>query len=55
MTIPTRFETEGASNLLHVRGELPGDRERLSDELGSLLAGAGEEALRAYRVSLKHL
>ena len=55
MSVPTRFETEGASNLLRVRGDLPEDRERLSGYLESLIAGADEEALRAYRLSLKHL
>ncbi len=55
MSVPTRFETEGASNLVHVRGDLPEDRERLAGYLESLIAGADEEALRAYRLSLKHL
>ena len=31
------------------------DRERLTGYLKSLIAGADEEALRAYRVTLKHL
>lgn len=55
LDIPTRFETDGASNLVHVRGDLPQDRERLTGYLESLIAGADEEALRAYRVNLKHL
>ncbi|WP_325199240.1 radical SAM protein [Oscillibacter sp.] len=55
LTIPTRFETDGASNLVHVRGDLPEDRERLAGYLENLIAGADEEALRAYRVSLRHL
>lgn len=55
LDIPTRFETDGASNLVHVRGDLPGDRERLTGYLDSLIAGADEAALRAYRVNLKHL
>lgn len=55
MSVPTRFETEGASNLVRVRGDLPEDRERLAGYLESLIAGADEEALRAYRLSLKHL
>lgn len=55
LDIPTRFETDGASNLVHVRGDLPQDRERLTGYLESLIAGADEEALRTYRVNLKHL
>lgn len=55
LRIPTRFETDGASNLVHVRGELPRDRERLTGYLERLIAEADEEALRAYRVNLQHL
>lgn len=55
LEIPTRFETDGASNLVRIQGELPQDRERLASGLERLIAGADEEALRAYRVSLKHL
>lgn len=55
LTIPTRFETDGASNLVHIRGDLPEDRDRLADRLEKLIAGADEETLRAYRVNLKHL
>ncbi len=55
LDIPTRFETDGASNLVHVRGDLPRDREALAEYLGGLAAGASEEALRAYRVNLRHL
>lgn len=55
LAIPTRFETDGASNLVHVRGELPEDRERLTEYLERRMAGADEGALRAYRLSLKHL
>ena len=55
LVIPTRFETDGASNLVHVRGELPRDRAALAGYLERLIAGADEESLRAYRVNLKHL
>lgn len=55
LNIPTRFETGGASNLVHVRGELPREREALAGALERLIAGADEESLRAYRVNLKHL
>ncbi|MDE6455697.1 MAG: radical SAM protein [Dysosmobacter sp.] len=55
LNIPTRFETGGASNLVHVRGALPREREALAGALERLIAGADEESLRAYRVNLKHL
>ena len=55
LSIPTRFETAGASNLVHIRGDLPEDRARLSESLTRLMDGTGEEALRAYRVTLRHL
>ncbi|MCI9332026.1 MAG: radical SAM protein [Oscillibacter sp.] len=55
LDIPTLFETDGASNLIHVRGELPRDRETLAAYLEQLIAQGDEEALRAYRVNLKHL
>lgn len=55
LEIPTRFETDGASNLIHVRGDLPRDREALTEYLERRIAGADEESLRAYRVNLKHL
>ena len=55
LEIPTRFETDGASNLVRVQGDLPEDRDRLTCRLERLIAGADEEALRACRVNLKHL
>ncbi len=55
LDIPTRFETDGASNLIHIRGELPRDREALTKRLDRLITGTDEETLRAYRVNLKHL
>lgn len=55
LNIPTRFETEGASNLVRVRGDLPEDKDRLAGELERLIDGGDEEALRAYRVNLRHL
>ena len=55
LEIPVRFETDGASNLLHIRGTLPEDRDLLTARLERLMAGTSEEELRAYRVSLKHL
>lgn len=55
LDIPTRFETEGASNQIQVRGALPEDRGRLTARLERLIAGADEADLRAYRLSLQHL
>ena len=55
LDIPVRFETDGASNRIQIRGELPEDRERLTAGLERLIAETDEEDLRAYRVSLKHL
>lgn len=55
LTIPVRFVTDGASNLVQVRGTLPKDKEALSTYLERLIAETNEEDLRAYRVSLRHL
>lgn len=55
LEISTRFETDGASNLIRIQGDLPKDRDRLAGRLERLIAGGDEEALRAYRVNLKHL
>jgi radical SAM superfamily enzyme YgiQ (UPF0313 family) len=55
LTIPTRFVTDGASNLIQVRGELPRDQEKLADDLTELIETADEEALRNYRKNLQHL
>lgn len=55
LTVSTRFVTDGASNLIQVRGNLPADREALSVRLERMIAETDEEALRAYRVSLRHL
>lgn len=55
LTIPVRFVTDGASNLVQVRGDLPADTAKLSAYLERLIADAGEEELRAYRVNLRHL
>lgn len=47
--------TDGASNLIQVRGSLPGDREKLVRYLTELIETADEAELRRYRVSLRHL
>lgn len=55
LTVQTRFVTDGASNLVQVRGELPQDREKLTGQLARLIETADESDLRAYRVGLRHL
>ncbi len=55
LTINTRIVTDGASNLIQVRGNLPADKERLVSYLDHLIATADEAALREYRVNLRHL
>lgn len=55
LTIPTRFATDGASNLIQVRGYLPNDKDKLVKYLEQMIATADEKVLREYRVNLKHL
>ena len=55
LTIEARFATDGASNLIQVRGNLPTDQKKLVKYLERLIATADEAALREYRVNLKHL
>lgn len=55
LTIHTRIVTDGASNLIQVRGNLPADKAKLVNYLEQLIATADEAALREYRVNLKHL
>ena len=55
LTIATRIATDGASNLVQIRGDLPADRERLSGDLARLLESADETVLREYRAGLRHL
>ena len=55
LTIDTRIVTDGASNLIQVRGHLPADKEKLVGYLEHLIETADEAALREYRVNLRHL
>ena len=55
LTIDTRIVTDGASNLIQVRGHLPADKEKLVEYLNHLIETADEAALREYRVNLRHL
>ena len=55
LSIDTRIVTDGASNLIQVRGHLPADKEKLVEYLNHLIETADEAALREYRVNLRHL
>lgn len=55
LKITTRIVTDGASNLIQVRGNLPKDKEKLIQHLEYHISNADEAALREYRVNLKHL
>ncbi len=55
LTIHTRIVTDGASNLIQVRGNLPADKEKLVEYLEHLIGNADEAMLREYRVKLRHL
>lgn len=55
LKITTRIVTDGASNLIQVRGNLPKDKEKLIKHLKYHISNADEAALREYRVNLRHL
>lgn len=55
LKINTRIVTDGASNLIQVRGNLPKDKEKLIKHLKYQISNADEASLREYRVNLKHL
>lgn len=55
LKINTRIVTDGASNLIQVRGNLPKDKEKLIKHLEYQISNADEASLREYRVNLKHL
>lgn len=55
LDIPVQFAALGASNAVQFQGTLPEDRGTLAAVLDRIVADAGEEALRAYRVNLRHL
>lgn len=55
LKITTRIVTDGASNLIQVRGNLPKDKEKLIKHLEYQISNADESVLREYRVNLKHL
>lgn len=53
--ITTRIVTDGASNLIQVRGNLPKDKEKLMKHLQYQISNVDESVLREYRVNLRHL
>lgn len=55
LDIPTAFGALGASNAVQLMGVLPRDKKRLLDVVDQILGQVGEEELRHYRKSLKHL
>ncbi len=55
LEISTEFAMLGASNPVMLRGALPEQREQIMAVLDSIITGIGEERLRSYRTSLKHL
>ena len=55
LKITTRIVTDGASNLIQVRGNLPRDKEKLMKHLHYQICNVDESVLREYRVNLRHL
>lgn len=55
LTINTRIVTDGASNLIQVRGNLPAEKKKLIKHLEYQISNADEASLREYRVNLRHL
>ena len=55
LKITTRIVTDGVSNLIQVRGNLPKDKEKLMKHLQYQISNADESVLREYRVNLRHL
>lgn len=55
LKITTRIVTDGASNLIQVRGNLPKDKKKLIKHLQYQISNADESVLREYRVNLRHL
>lgn len=55
LKIPTVFAALGASNAFQMWSELPKDKGRLLAFLDDVIQNAGEEELRRYRISVRHL
>lgn len=55
LDIKTHFAALGASNLFHLQGALPSEKEALIEEIDSILNKHAESELRDYRINLRHL
>ena len=55
LSIPTEFAMLGASNPVMMQGRLPEQRQAILDALGRVVSDVGEEGLRTYRETLRHL
>ena len=55
LEIPTEFAALGASNAFQMHGVLPEDKEKLLAFLDDVIKNVGEDELRRYRKSVRHL
>ena len=55
LKIDVRFVTDGASNLIQVRGNLKTDKQKMIAFLKQQIAEQDEAYLRSYRENLPHL
>ena len=55
LKIDARFVTDGASNLIQVRGNLKTDKQKMIAFLKQQIAEQDETYLRSYRENLPHL
>lgn len=55
LTVNARFATDGASNLIQVRGNIVTDKAKMIQSLDYQIENADERELRRYRENLRHL
>lgn len=55
LTVDAKFATDGASNLIQVRGNLKKDKKKLVRFLEQQISSQDEAYLRKYRENLRHL
>ena len=55
LTVNARFATDGASNLIQVRGNLKTDKQKMVHFLEQQIHNQDEAYLRQYRENLPHL
>ena len=55
LEIPTEFAAFGASNAFWLNGVLPKDKKKLLAFLDDIIKNVGEDKLRRYRESVRHL